>query len=91
MKFLVEKSFDKDIDRIRDKNILLKLQEFLASVEKAKNINEISHLKKLRGYDSFYRARIGDYRIGLELISDNEIVLVRFLHRKDIYKYFPKK
>lgn len=48
MKFYIDKSFDKDIDKIRDKNILLKLQEFLSSVEKAKNINEISHLKKLR-------------------------------------------
>jgi len=48
VKFYIDKSFDKDIDKIRDKNILLKLQEFLSSVEKAKNINEISHLKKLR-------------------------------------------
>lgn len=91
MKFHIEKSFDKDIDKIRDKSILLKLHDFLASVEKANNIRDISHLKKLRGYDSFYRIRILDYRLGIELTSDNEIVLVRFLPRKDIYKHFPKK
>ncbi len=91
MKFHIEKSFSKDIDKIRDRNILQKIQVFIAIVEEAKNIREIPDLKKLRGYDSFYRIRIGDYRVGIELISDNEIVLVRFLHRKDIYKYFPKK
>jgi len=76
VKFHIEKSFDKDLDKIRDKNILLKLKELIVSIEKAKNINEIPHLKKLRGYDSFYRIRIGDYRVGIELISDDEIVLV---------------
>jgi mRNA interferase RelE/StbE len=91
VKFHIERSFDKDIDKTKDKNILLKLQDLIISIEKAKNISEISHLKKLRGYDSFYRIRIGDYRLGIELISENEIVLARFLHRKDIYKHFPKK
>ncbi|MBX6423476.1 type II toxin-antitoxin system RelE/ParE family toxin [Thermosulfurimonas sp. F29] len=45
-------------------------------------------MKKLKGYKDFYRIRIGDYRIGLQ-IKENKIIFVRFLHRKEIYRCFP--
>ena len=32
--------------------------------------------------------RIGDYRLGAALEGD-ALVLVRFLHRRDIYRFFP--
>ncbi|WP_202807006.1 type II toxin-antitoxin system RelE family toxin [Planktothrix agardhii] len=48
----------------------------------------MNHLKKLQGYDTFYRIRLGNYRIGIELNEDT-IIFTRFLHRKDIYKFFP--
>ena len=53
------------------------------------NIKAIKNIKKLKGHHDFYRIRIGDYRIGLES-KNKTIELIRFLHRKDIYKYFPK-
>ncbi|MDZ7967485.1 MAG: type II toxin-antitoxin system RelE/ParE family toxin [Nostoc sp. DedSLP03] len=50
---------------------------------------EITNLKKLQGYENAYRIRVGDYRIGL--IFDGETVLFqRVLHRKNIYRHFPK-
>jgi mRNA interferase RelE/StbE len=49
---------------------------------------EIPHLKKLQGFKSVYRIRIGDYRIGI-FIDGNTVQFVRVLNRKDIYKYFP--
>jgi mRNA interferase RelE/StbE len=36
----------------------------------------------------YYRIRLGDYRVGLK-IENNTVCFVRFLHRKDIYRYFP--
>lgn len=90
MKFRVEKSFDKDVDNISDKNILKKLRAFIAVIESAESMQGIPHLRKIEGYSSFYRIKIGDYRLGME-ISRKEAVLVRFLHRKDIYRYFPKR
>lgn len=91
MKFRVERSFDKDVDKITGKVLLQQLQAFILLIEKANNIREMHHIKKIEGYASFYRIKIGDYRIGMELTCDNEIVLMRFLHRKDIYRYFPKR
>lgn len=57
-------------------------------IPKLHDINEIKNLKKLKGYKSFYRIRVGDYRIGFRL-DNNKVVLMRVLHRKDIYRYFP--
>jgi len=91
MKFKVEKSFDRDVAKIKDKNLLQKLRSFIFKVENTNNIREIPHVKKNEGYESFYRIKIGDHRLGMELTSDNEIIFIRFLHRKDIYRYFPKR
>jgi mRNA interferase RelE/StbE len=91
VKFRIERSFDRDVDRINDKKILKKLRSFISAIEEAASISEIPHIKKIEGYDSFYRIKIGDYRLGMEALSNKEVVLVRFLHRKDIYRYFPRR
>jgi len=91
VKFRIERSFDRDIDGINDKKLLRKLQAFISTIENADTIQEIPHIKKIQGYKSYYRVRIGDHRLGMEAISNKEVVLLRFLHRKDIYRYFPKK
>lgn len=51
-------------------------------------MSEINQIKKMRGYKTFYPIGLGDYRIGIEVI-ENTIIFTRFLHRKDIYKFFP--
>ena len=91
MKVKIEKSFDRDVSKVRDKKILQTLYDFIPAIEGAKSIQEIRHIKKIEGYGSFYRIKLGDYRLGIEKISSHEILLSRFLHRKDIYRYFPKK
>ncbi|MDD2983398.1 MAG: hypothetical protein PHQ74_08415 [Crocinitomicaceae bacterium] len=42
----------------------------------------------MTSFTSFYRFKIGDYRIGVELENDT-INFVIVSHRKDIYKVFP--
>lgn len=91
MKFRVEKSFDKDVDKIKDRKLLQKLRACISRIESADNINEMPNLKKIEGYGLFYRIKIGDYRLGMELTPDNEISLIRFLHRKEIYRHFPRR
>ncbi len=51
-------------------------------------LSAIKSIKKLKGYDTFYRIRLGNYRIGLEMVED-VIIFARILHRKDVYRYFP--
>ena len=85
----IKKSFDRDIDTIQDKDLLNIIMNYIKHIENAIQIKDIPNILKLKGYKNQYRIRIGEYRIGLEILSD-EVYLVRFLHRKEIYRYFPR-
>ena len=88
MNIEVDKSFDKDIDKINDKALLKRLKKIIQKIENANNIKELPNLKKMIGYKNYYRIRISSYRISVQIITDS-VILLRFLSRKDIYKYFP--
>jgi len=43
--------------------------------------------KKLKGRESIYRLRVGNYRLVYEVLGDQLVILViKVGHRKDIYK-----
>ena len=88
MKVSFESKFAKDLRNIEDGKLLLNIKGLLIECKEAESLAEIKSIKKLQGYDIFYRVRIGNYRVGLECI-DKELIFTRCLHRKDIYKYFP--
>lgn len=88
MKIEFKASFLKQLQKLKDKTLQDAIYKVILSAEHAKNIEEIPKLKKLTGYTSYYRIRVGDYRIGINFIDDT-IYFVSFDHRKDIYKHFP--
>ena len=89
MKLKFEKSFKKDLEKIEDKGALKKVKETIEMLEKVDSISEFhGDLKRLKGDKRYWRIRIGEYRIGLE-IDRNTVIFVRILHRRDIYRYFP--
>jgi mRNA interferase RelE/StbE len=73
---------------LRDQKLLSRLKDAIEAVEKADSLSALSHIKKLRGEKNYFRLKVGDYRIGLAIESET-VVFVRFLARKDIYRYFP--
>ena len=88
MKTAFRKSFVGDLEALRNKKLLKRVRDFIENVESAKSLNDLPHLKKLKGEKNYFRIRIADYRVGLTLEGDT-VVFVRCLDRKDIYKYFP--
>lgn len=88
MKVDFRDSFAKDLKNIDDKGLLKRVSETIKAIEDANLLDELSNVKKLKGGSHYFRIRIGDYRLGIALENDT-VVFVRFLHRKDIYKYFP--
>ena len=88
MNLLFRESFEKDLRTIRDRSVLARVKAVAEATEAAPNIREIAGLKKLKGATDYYRIRVGQYRVGL-IVSGNEAVFIRILHRKDIYRYFP--
>lgn len=84
-----ERSFSKSLDKLKDRQVIDKLNELIISIEKADHLKDIPSIKKMKGHKCFYRIKIGDYRVGFELRSNFEILLILVAHRKDIYKRFP--
>lgn len=82
------KSFQRDLKKIKEVNLLKKIKSIIEEVENADNLSQINNLKFLKGEANYYRIRIGDYRIGI-YFDDKVIRFVRVLHCKEIYKYFP--
>jgi mRNA interferase RelE/StbE len=88
VKVLFEANFMRDLKKIKDRHLLGQVQDVIKRVKAASSPADVIDLKKMQGHETFYRIRIGDHRIGLD-VSGGEVVFVRFLHRKDIYRYFP--
>ncbi len=88
MRVSFEASFARDLKQIRDKRLLQRVQAAIEEIKLASDVLAVSGLSKMQGYDAFYRIRLGDYRIGVEIVGEM-MIFVRCLHRKDIYRYFP--
>jgi mRNA-degrading endonuclease RelE of RelBE toxin-antitoxin system len=82
------KLFEKDLKAISEKQVILKVDEIITLLNKAKNLQDLTGIKKLKGHKDCYRLRIGSYRLGLQVEKDT-VWLARLMLRKDIYKYFP--
>ena len=88
MKVTFRKSFERDLKRIRDASLRRRVREAIERLEAADASQEVSNLERLSGASGFGRVRIGDYRLGVAF-EDDGIDLVRFLHRREIYRFFP--
>jgi len=88
MKVQFEKSFLKDIEKLNDKSVATKLKAKLIEFEEYSDLASVPNIKKLKGHKLYYRLKIGDYRLGFSY-EEGELNIIRFLHRKDIYKLFP--
>ena len=88
MEVAFTKVFSKQIDAIPNDALKTKLSQAVRNVMQASTLREIANLKKMKGYSTAYRIRIGDYRIGL-FIEEQVATFAYLAHRKDIYSRFP--
>ncbi|CCI00041.1 MAG: type II toxin-antitoxin system RelE/ParE family toxin [Microcystis aeruginosa K13-05] len=80
--------FFRDLGAINDRKLRQRIESVIAEVEAANSLAELRNIKAIESKPSYYRLRIGDYRVGI-YIEDNIIAFVRVLHRKEMYRYFP--
>lgn len=88
MEVQFESSFQRDLKKIGDRQILGKIKEAILSCKESEKLEDLPNLKKLKGYKNFYRIRVKTYRIGIEYV-DGILIFTRCLARKDIYRFFP--
>lgn len=64
------------------------MKETIELIEASDSLALLPNVKSLKGTKNYFRIRVGDYRIGLAM-QEGTVIFVRFLNRKDIYRYFP--
>ena len=88
MKIKYEARFERDLGKIQKPILLKRIKEFISIIKASDSTFDIPQIKKLKGHNSYYRIKFGNYRIGFEIAND-VLILTRILHRKDIYRHFP--
>lgn len=73
---------------MNDRSIRERVSEVIDAVKAANNLDEVTGVKKLQASANLFRIRVGEFRIGIRAIGE-DVVFVRCLHRKDIYRHFP--
>jgi len=84
-----DRSFEKALLKLKDASVRTRLKRVILSAEAAATLLDIPNMKKMTGYSSYYRIRVGDYRVGVELITPDTLRFITVAHRKDIYSIFP--
>jgi mRNA interferase RelE/StbE len=83
-----DKTFDREIEKLKNRRLQNSIVDALKEIERAGIIQEVKNLKKLKGFKNCYRIRVGDYRIGI-FYEGKDVEVIRFGHRRDFYRYFP--
>lgn len=86
----IRNSFIKDLKLIKGSIHYESIKHFVfVEFPKTDKLEELSNIKKLKGFKNYYRFKIGEYRIGFTK-NGNSVIIERVLHRKDIYNFFPR-
>ena len=89
MEILYGKKFSRDLDTIRhETDIKAHLLKLIETIKAAKSFSDLKGVRKIEGYQAYFRIKVGDYRLGVKA-TQHTVELIRFLHRKDIYRRFP--
>ncbi|OJV21797.1 MAG: hypothetical protein BGO21_24835 [Dyadobacter sp. 50-39] len=93
MEIIIKKSFKKEFTRL-PANIQSATQVVLKRLRSAGTLEaagvDYVPVRGQKAGRSFYRIRVGQYRIGIEYIAPN-LILITIAVRGDIYKTFPPK
>jgi mRNA interferase RelE/StbE len=82
------KHFPSDIRKKVPAPVAQRVEKLIDELRQTPDLRTLSNVKALAGHPGYFRIRVGEYRIGFRLV-ENEIHLMRILHRREIYRYFP--
>jgi mRNA-degrading endonuclease RelE of RelBE toxin-antitoxin system len=86
-----KKTFLKDLHKLKGSEIYEHaVQLSFEILPRYENLHAVPNFKPLKNHRGRARIRLGQYRIGINIVADG-IELVRILHRREIYRYFPVK
>ena len=89
MKYQISNRFKKDLAKISDRKILIKVRKRLEAVGVSNSLSEIPDLEALRGFSGYYRIKF-DYSYRIGIFWDGEIIqILKIETREGFYKNFP--
>lgn len=88
MNVTFDKSFSKKLDKLRNQQLKTRIKSVIESCANAEKITDIPNIKKMTSFTTYYRIKVGDYRIGIDF-DGTTIDFITIAHRKDIYSIFP--
>jgi len=89
MNIKYRKSFLKDLKKLKNLAVYDKITEIVFTIlPNLDSLRKLDNVKSMTGYKNRYRISIGKYRIGIEVEKDY-IEIIRVLHRKEFYRFFP--
>jgi mRNA interferase RelE/StbE len=62
--------FQKSLRKLNTKEVSERVLDVIENIENAQTPAHIHGLKKLKGYQTAFRIRISDYRIGIHILGD---------------------
>lgn len=63
-------SFARDLRKVKDEEIRIRVQRLIALAEEMGAPEMIPGIKKLRAQGNYFRIRIGEYRVGIIISGD---------------------
>jgi mRNA interferase RelE/StbE len=83
------KRFFKDMAAL-PQEIQARVEPIVFEALETENPFDLGFLEKMKGYSDKYKFRVGDYRVGLTIDKENQIIICeRIAHRREIYRFFP--
>ena len=87
MKYEYTNAFIKDVKK-SSPELQSQIRSLIEEIKRVERLAELPNVKKMKGFSSAFRLRLGEYRVGVFMQND-VLILVRVLHRREIYRYFP--
>ncbi len=87
MEVKFDASFNRDLRRIRDADLRRRVERVIEEIEGASAITEVSGVRRIASRGRYYRIRVGDYRVGIE-VEGGTVIFIRLGHRREIYRFF---
>ena len=92
MKVAFHRHFAKDLIKIGSSDAKERIKRAILDLEEAGSLDSFPQIKSMKGAGAYLRIRVGDYRIGLTREDDGDgVVLLRVMHRSEIYRHFPPR
>jgi len=88
MKVAYRKAFLKQLAKIPSSKRASIEQFAFEDLPRAESIASTGKIEKMKGYDAYYNARFGAYRVGMTFDGET-LVLAIVADRKEIYRFFP--